>query len=161
MASATDQTMKFLPWVILAVVIGGRSYFVRRKNRRVTQLLNEASAAMQKDDWETARQRLEVCVQQFPGAAIARRLHGRALAQLGKLDRAEDELKMAVALEPRIAEHQADLGLFCLRYKDAESGVTHLRAALQLDPTLRDRLREVPTVVEAIPEPARTEFFGV
>ena len=115
---------------------------------------------MQANDWAAARTRLELCVSHYPSSSVARRLLGRAFAETGQVDRAEEELKMAVALEPRIAEHQADLGLFYLRHQRMPDGVQCLLDAFALDPTLRDRVRAVPHLFDALPDAERARLFG-
>lgn len=141
--------------LILVVVI--RQWYMRRKTARMNAAFGEAMDALKRGDWAVVRKNMEACIADYPHASGARRLLARALAGQGDLARAEEELKLAVAFEPREAQHLAELALFQIRYTEEASGLKLLEEAFQLNPALRDDLRDNNNLSPEL----RAKIFGV
>lgn len=71
-----------------------------------------------------------------PNAAIAYYLAAEALLKInaGNLERVEQHLRRAIALDPGFAQARASFGKLLLRTDRADEAVTHLRRAVEIEP---------------------------
>ena len=96
-------------------------------------------------DLEEAAKRFEQCVKWMPLWLQPRFLLGAVLVKQGKLDAAEEQLKMAVALEPRQPDGHIELGIFYVTVADrAEDGLAAFKEAISHDEKARTRLETDP-----------------
>lgn len=152
-----DPDYKYL--LGLAVLIGVviiRQWYMRRKHARINAAFGEAMDALKRGDWAVVRKNMEDCIAHYPHASGARRMLARALTGQGDLVRAEEELKLAVAFEPREPQHLAELALFQIRYTEEASGLKLLEEAFQLNPALREELQQNNNLSPEI----RAKIFG-
>jgi Flp pilus assembly protein TadD len=127
--------------VVVAILVIGwglansRGFRARRWWERGVHALNG-------DDWAKAEQAFRKCVRLVPIWTGARKMLGVALVRQQKLDEAEEQFRMASALEPRKPEGHLDLGFFLAtqRPERQEEAVDAFAQALEFDPAVRDVL---------------------
>jgi tetratricopeptide (TPR) repeat protein len=111
----------------------------RRASARDAQaLLARAEEALERREYETARESYQNLVNHYPRDALTHHGLGTALAQLARYQEAEQEFRRAIGLKPGLL--QAHLNLAGVlqstgRYDEAE---TPLRRALKLKPAYLD-----------------------
>jgi len=110
--------------------------------RRLQHDWNTALAALEARDAAAAEAPLRRCVQREPLFVAARFALGDVLANAGKLEEAEEHLRMAAQLQPREAVGPLNLALFYALHcanREAEARAA-LEQALTLDPELPQKI---------------------
>ena len=74
-------------------------------------------------------------LEQHPNLADAHDLYARILADLGDLERAQDEWGFALAIDPRHQGAHKGLGFLGFQRRDFDAALDHLELALAADPT--------------------------
>jgi Flp pilus assembly protein TadD len=113
--------------------------------RRTRQAWNDAQAHMTRGDLDEAEEALARCVKLMPLWLQPRLLYGAVLAQQGKLESAEEHLKMVAELQPKEADGHIELGIFYVTAAQRmEDGVTAFRTALACGEEARRRIDAEP-----------------
>ena len=100
----------------------------------LNDLLDEAQAALDKNDFEAAIAPLRKFLAEKPDVAFAHFQLAYAYTGLNRVDEARAEYEGCVALDPKMAEAQLNLGILLLE-KDAAAAVAPLRKAVELLPS--------------------------
>jgi Flp pilus assembly protein TadD len=100
----------------------------------LNNLLDEAQAALDKNNFEAAIAPLQKFLAEKPDVAFAHFQLAYAYTGLNRADEARAEYERCVALEPKMAEAQLNLGILLLE-KDAAAAVAPLRKAGDLLPS--------------------------
>lgn len=126
--------------VVLAVFMGVRQW----GHLRFKKAFEAAQAALQAQDYETAERHLRQCAKRAPLAVPIRATFGGVLARNGKLEEAEEQMKLAAELQPRNAEGHLMLGVFyASTFPDRqEDAFTALERAVELDPNVRGKIAQ-------------------
>lgn len=135
------NTTLLLGILIFALMVT-RLGFLWSKGHRARTAFQRGCQALEAGDWEEAEAALKRVVKLEPIFAVARRLLGRVLARRGALAEAEEQFRMAAALEPRNPDGYLDLGYFlALAQPSRESeAIDVLTKAVELAPGLRRTL---------------------
>lgn len=153
-----NSLMVSLGVVVLTVVISAA--YQRRKVQKFNTVLTTAQQAINTKDWPAAQQAVEECVKAFPSAAQLRRLLGHVLAHQGDTARAEEEMRMAIALEPRVWDHQVYFATYLIQADRRDEALEMLRTVLREDPSVGESLRD-DTGFQALLLPAEQRaLFG-
>jgi len=97
----------------------------------LNDLLDEAQAALDKNNFESAIQPLQKFLAEKPDVAFAHFQLAYAYTGLNRVDEARAEYERCVALDPKMAEAQLNLGILLLE-KDAAAAAPPLRKAVAL-----------------------------
>jgi len=100
----------------------------------LNDLLDEAQAALDKNDYNAAIPLLQKFLAEKPDVAWAHFQLGYAYTALKQADQARAEYEKAVALDPKMTEGQLNLGILLLE-KDPGAAVEPLRKAVELSPS--------------------------
>jgi len=100
----------------------------------LNDLLDEAQAALDKNNFEAAIAPLQKFLAEKPDVAFAHFQLAYAYTGLNRVEEARAEYERCVALEPKMAEAQLNLGILLLE-KDATAAVAPLRGAVDLMPS--------------------------
>ena len=100
----------------------------------LNDLLDEAQAALDKNNFESAIPPLQKFLTEKPDVAFAHFQLAYAFTGLNRADEARAEYERCVALDPKMAEAQLNLGILLLE-KDAAAAVQPLRKAVDLLPS--------------------------
>src|SRR5580704_7392355 len=100
----------------------------------LNDLLDEAQAAVDKNDYNAAIPPLQKFIEQKPDVAFAHFQLGYAYTVLNRTDQARAEYEKAVSLDPKMPEAQLNLGILLLE-TDAASAVAPLSKAVELLPS--------------------------
>lgn len=100
----------------------------------LNDLLDEAQAALDKNDYNAAIQPLQKFIAEKPEVAYAHFQLGYAYTALKRTDEARTEYEKAVALEPKMTEAQLNLGILLLE-SDPAAAVAPLSKAVELLPS--------------------------
>lgn len=100
----------------------------------LNDLLDEAQAALDKNDYNAAIRPLQKFIAEKPDVAWAHFQLGYAYTALKQTDQARAEYEKAVALDPKMAEAQLNLGILLLE-KEPGAAVEPLRKAVDLLPS--------------------------
>jgi tetratricopeptide (TPR) repeat protein len=100
----------------------------------LNDLLDEAQAALDKNRFEAAIPPLQKFLAEKPDVAFAHFQLAYAYTGLNRVDEARAEYERCVALDPKMAEAQLNLGILLLE-KDPAAGVASLRRAVNLMPS--------------------------
>jgi Flp pilus assembly protein TadD len=100
----------------------------------LNDLLDEAQAALDKNDYNAAIEPLQKFIAEKPDVAYAHFQLGYAYTALKRTGEARAEYQKAVALDPKMTEAQLNLGILLLE-SDAAAAVTPLRKAVELLPS--------------------------
>jgi protein O-GlcNAc transferase len=100
----------------------------------LNDLLDEAQAALDKNNFEAAITPLQKFLAEKPDVAFAHFQLAYAYTGLNRADEARAEYERCVALEPKMAEAQLNLGIVLLE-KDPAAAVAPLRRAVDLMPS--------------------------
>lgn len=98
-------------------------------------------------------------LEQHPNLADAHDLYARILADLGDLERAQDEWGFALAIDPRHLGAHKGLGFLGFQRRDFDAALDHLELALAgdpSDPSVVQALRMVRAAAVAVPPAAGT-----
>lgn len=116
-----------------------------RAQRRVMIAWEQTQASLAQGNHELAMTHVADCVRLAPLWLPARFLFGSLLARHGRLDEAEEQFKMAQALQPRDATGFLELGIFYLTATERlDEGLAQLRAALAHDSSARHTIETDP-----------------
>jgi Flp pilus assembly protein TadD len=107
---------------------------VQKVQNPLNNLLDEAQAALDKNNFEAAIAPLQKFLAEKPDVAFAHFQLAYAYTGLNRADEARAEYERCVALEPKMAEAQLNLGILLLE-KDAAAAVAPLRKAGDLLPS--------------------------
>ena len=107
---------------------------VQKVQNPLNDLLDEAQAALDKNNFEAAIAPLQKFLAEKPDVAFAHFQLAYAYTGLNRTDEARAEYERCVALEPKMAEAQLNLGILLLE-KDAAAAVAPLRKAVELLPS--------------------------
>jgi Flp pilus assembly protein TadD len=99
----------------------------------LNDLLDEAQAALDKNDYGAAVPPLQKFIAEKPDVAFAHFQLAYACTALKRIDEAQAEYEKAIALDPKMAEAQLNLGILLLA-KDPVAAVAPLRKAVELLP---------------------------
>ncbi len=100
----------------------------------LNDLLDEAQAALDKNDYNAAIPPLQKFIAEKPDVAYAHFQLAYAYTALKQADEARAEYEKCVALDPKMAEAQLNLGILLLE-KDAAAAVAPLSKAVELLPS--------------------------
>jgi len=100
----------------------------------LNDLLDEAQAALDKNNFESAIPPLQKFLAEKPDVAFAHFQLAYAFTGLNRVDEARAEYERCVALDPKMAEAQLNLGILLLE-KDAAAAVPPLHKAVDLLPS--------------------------
>jgi Flp pilus assembly protein TadD len=100
----------------------------------LNDLLDEAQAALDKNNFEAAIAPLQKFLAEKPDVAFAHFQLAYAYTGLNRVDEARAEYERCIALEPKMAEAQLNLGILLLE-KDPAAAVAPLRRAVDLIPS--------------------------
>ncbi len=127
---------------MLLGIVGIQLAFRKFRMRRMKRHWERAAAACESGDFAGAGPALEKCVSLMPLWVPARALLGVVQARLGKLDKAEEHLKMVSELQPRHAEGHIELAVFYVNFQPGRSGdaLAALARAVACDPEARKRI---------------------
>lgn len=100
----------------------------------LNDLLDEAQAALDKNNFEAAIPPLQKFIAEKPDVAFAHFQLAYAFTGLNRVDEARAEYERCVALDPKMAEAQLNLGILLLE-KDAAAAAPPLRKAVELLPS--------------------------
>jgi len=107
---------------------------VQKLQNPLNDLLDEAQAALDKNNFEAAIAPLQKFLAEKPDVAFAHFQLAYAYTGLNRTDEARAEYERCAALEPKMAEAQLNLGILLLE-KDAAAAVAPLRKAVELLPS--------------------------
>src|SRR6201987_1187781 len=107
---------------------------VQKVRNPLNDLLDEAQAALDKNNFEAAIPPLQKFLAEKPDVAFGHFQLAYAYTGLNRLDEARIEYERCVALDPKMAEAQLNLGILLLE-KDAAAAVPPLRKAVDLMPS--------------------------
>lgn len=120
----------------------GMRYFTVLRTKKAWE---SAQEALRGGEFAAAELALDRCVKLMPLWLHPRFLLGAVLAKQGKLEAAEDTLKMAMALQPRDPDGHIELGIFYVTAANRiDDGVAAFRAALEHDAAVWARLESEP-----------------
>ncbi len=156
--------MEYLFYGVLAAVIIGRLADVFTRGKRAQKWVDKGAEALRKHEYAAAIHAFKRSLKLQPLWAPVRRLLARAYIAVRQFEEAEDELRRAVAFEPKNGEAYADLGvLLALRDGErTEEALSNLEEAVRLAPHLREQfaqaemlahLRETPRFQAIIAPP--------
>jgi Flp pilus assembly protein TadD len=100
----------------------------------LNDLLDEAQAALDKNNFDAAIPPLQKFLAEKPEVAFAHFQLAYAYTGLNRVDEARAEYERCLALDPKMAEAQLNLGILLLE-KDAAAAVAPLRRAVELLPS--------------------------
>lgn len=100
----------------------------------LNDLLDEAQAALDKNDYNSAIPPLQKFIAEKPDVAYAHFQLAYAYTALKQVEEARVEYEKCVALDPKMAEAQLNLGILLLE-KDATAAVAPLSRAVELLPS--------------------------
>ncbi|HTB93211.1 MAG TPA: tetratricopeptide repeat protein [Candidatus Sulfotelmatobacter sp.] len=100
----------------------------------LNDLLDEAQADLDKNNFEAAIPPLQKFLAEKPEVAFAHFQLAYAYTGLNRTEEARAEYERCIALEPKMAEAQLNLGILLLE-KDPSAAVTPLRRAIELLPS--------------------------
>ena len=107
---------------------------VQKVQNPLNDLLDEAQAALDKNNFEAAIPPLQKFLTEKPDVAFGHFQLAYAYTGLNRVDEARIEYERCVALDPKMAEAQLNLGILLLE-KDASVAVPPLRKAVDLLPS--------------------------
>ncbi len=107
---------------------------VQKVQNPLNDLLDEAQSALDKNNFEAAIPPLQKFLAEKPDVAFAHFQLAYAYTGLNRTNEARAEYERCVALEPKMAEAQLNLGILLLE-KDATAAVAPLRKAVELLPS--------------------------
>jgi len=85
-------------------------------------------------DWRRAEEEFARSFELNPGYATAHQWHAEYLAAIGELDRAEEEIRIALGLDPLSSVIGVDSGLIAYYRRDFPEAITRYRRVLEIDP---------------------------
>lgn len=97
--------------------------------------LRLGEALRQQGQTEAAAKVAVTGLEQHPNLADAHDLYARILADLGDLERAQDEWGFALAIDPRHQGAHKGLGFLGFQRRDFDAALDHLELALAADPS--------------------------
>ena len=100
----------------------------------LNDLLDDAQAALDKNDFAAAVTPLQKFIEQKPDVAYAHFQLAYAYTGLHQTDEAQAEYQKCVALDPKMSEAQLNLGILLLE-KDPAAAATSLRKAVEFLPS--------------------------
>lgn len=116
----------------LVALRSGSQYFNALRTKKAWA---GVQADLERGDFASAEKQITRCIKLMPLWLHPRFLLGAVLAKQGKLDAAEEALKMALALEPRQPAGHIELGIFYVTAADRlDDGVDAFIEALEHDP---------------------------
>jgi len=149
-----------LSMAILVATLAISHFYQRHKTRKMESAIRVAKEAMEARDWPKAQAAMEGCVAAHPSWAAARRMLAHALASQGMHKRAEEEIRMAIALEPREWEHQVYLATYLLQVGRRDEGLRLLREVFSAHAATRETLRGDAQFLGLLREEERAALFG-
>jgi len=105
----------------------------QRLRNPLNDLLDEAQAALDKNDYEAAIPPLQKFIAEKPDVAYAHFQLAYAYTALKRTDDARQEYERCIALDPKMSEGQLNLGILLLEKQPAEAAAP-LRKAVELMP---------------------------
>jgi len=112
----------------------GKSSSAQKLRNPLNDLLDEAQAALDKNDYNAAIPPLQKFIAEKPDVAFAHFQLGYAYTALKQPDKARAEYEKCVAIDPKMSEAQLNLGILLLE-EDPRAAVTPLRKAVELLPS--------------------------
>jgi Flp pilus assembly protein TadD len=112
----------------------GKSSSAQKVRNPLNDLLDEAQAALDKNDYNAAIPPLQKFIAEKPDVAFAHFQLGYAYTALKQPDKARAEYEKCVALDPKMSEAQLNLGILLLE-EDPRAAVTPLRKTVELLPS--------------------------
>jgi tetratricopeptide (TPR) repeat protein len=135
-------------------------------------VLDEAEAAEESGELAVAQRLYETAVRARPRDAVVRYNLGCVLTALTEPDQAETHFRIAVSLDPSLAEAHFNIAHVRRLKADAEGELQALERALEADPDYvealvalarwliaRDRLQDVPPLIERIERTGTPDAF--
>ncbi len=107
---------------------------IQKVQNPLNDLLDEAQAALDKNNFEAAIPPLQKFIAEKPDVAFAHFQLAYAYTGLNRAEEARAEYERCVALEPKMAEAHLNLGILLLE-KDPAAAVAPLRKAVELLPS--------------------------
>lgn len=131
--------------VTLGALVALQSGLRYRTHHLLSKAWARAQAELARNNYGEAETQLAECIRLVPLWLPARHLLGAVLAKQGKLDRAEEQFKMAQALQPRNPSGFVELGIFYVTMTNRiDEGIAQFREALRLDPEALSSLQKDP-----------------
>lgn len=131
--------------ICLGAIVALKFALGHRAQRRVTIAWEQTQAALAEGNHESAMAHLADCVRLMPLWLPPRFLFGSLLARHGRISEAEEQFKMAQALQPREAIGFLELGIFYLTATDrVDEGIAQLREAVAHDASARHKIDSDP-----------------
>lgn len=135
----------FMGVVVLMGLIGlqtGLRYWNVLRTRKAWE---GAQAELSRGNFDAAAANIEKCIGLMPLWLQPRFLLGAVLARQGKLDAAEEQYKMAIALEPRQPDGHIELGIFYLTAADrTDAAIAAFKEAMSCNEDARKRIDRDP-----------------
>jgi Flp pilus assembly protein TadD len=113
---------------------GSKSASTQKVRNPLNDLLDEAQAALDKNDYNAAIPPLQKFIAEKPDVAFAHFQLAYTYTALKQTDEARAEYEKCIALDPKMAEAHLNLGILLLE-KDAAAAVTPLSKAVELLPS--------------------------
>jgi tetratricopeptide (TPR) repeat protein len=139
-----DERTLFMTEILIGIITLGSLVALQaglrhRTQRKLAKAWKRAQVELARNNYGEAELQLAECIRLVPLWVPARFLLGAVLVNQGKLEPAEDQLKMAQALQPRDATGFVELGIFYVTAANRiDEGIANFREALRLEPeTLR------------------------
>ncbi len=107
---------------------------VQKVRNPLNDLLDEAQAALDRNDYNAAIPPLERFIAEKPDVAFAHFQLAYAYTGLKRMEEAQAEYEKCVSLDPKLSEAQLNLGILLLD-KNAAAAVAPLRKAVELVPS--------------------------
>ena len=131
--------------VTLGSLVALQAGLRHRTQRRLVQAWERAQDELAQNHLGAAEIQLTACIRLVPLWVPARFLLGAVLVKQGKLEPAEEQFKMAQALQPRNATGFVELGIFYVTAANRiDDGILQFREALHLDPESMRMLQSDP-----------------
>lgn len=146
----------------LFTLVGARYVAVRLRMSKFYSCWDDANTALARKDYASAESAFRTCVKLYPLAVEPRHGLSVALAETGRFKEAEDELKLAANLRPRLPEGYVNLGYFYLRWGNnhSDAALAAFEKAIDLSPELRDRLAGDPVLAPLRDRDDYRRIFG-
>lgn len=129
--------------VTLGSLVALQAGLRHRTQGKLVRAWERAQEALARDNLGDAELQLAECIRLVPLWLPARYLLGAVLAKQGKLDRAEEQFKMAQSLQPRNPSGFVELGIFYVTATNRiDEGMGQFQEALRHDP---ESLRQLQT----------------
>lgn len=132
--------------LLIIGVLAVRGALSLSRQIRLKKHWKRAQEALREEDLDSAAAALRRCISLMPLWVMARGTLGVILARQGKLDEAEEQLKLAAELQPRRPEGFVELGLFYALHCEGreDDAIGAFVNAAEHAPELAEQIRRDP-----------------